>query len=154
MNTAPVRSASGPSLRSTCDRSNRVVGQMSGQWVKPKNTRNGRPFMSRSVNGLPLWSSRRNGPPTLATAEPIGEETRPVTNRMAPKNSTSPPRNAANTITMRDVFSFTSELRSAETGDEAGADRFKKNRGSVMRPQQGRGREHGAGRGGGSQHRP
>ncbi len=46
MNSAPVRSASLPSFCMICEISNSVVGQMSGQWVKPKNTRNGRPFMS------------------------------------------------------------------------------------------------------------
>src|ERR1700674_1895783 len=154
MNKAPVRSASGPSFCRTCETSNRVVGQISGQWVKPKNTRNGRPFMSLSVTVLPAWSSRRNGPPTPATADPIGDGARPPINKIAPKNSTRPPRNAANSSITREALSFTTRLRSAEAGGKAGADRLEEHRGAVMRPEQERAAERQRNQRSGRQQRP
>ena len=43
----------GPELVSTSETSNSVVGQMSGQCVKPKKTRNGLPLRDASVTVLP-----------------------------------------------------------------------------------------------------
>ena len=42
---------------------NRVVGQTSGQWVKPKKTAEGCPRNAASVIGSPLWSTSVNGSP-------------------------------------------------------------------------------------------
>src|SRR5579884_3260826 len=66
---------------------------------------------------------------------------RPVTNRIATKNSTNPLRKAASTMVMRVAFPFTRFFRirsdhSAETGDEAGPYRLEKYRCAVMRPEQ------------------
>ena len=58
--------------------SNIVVGQMSGQWVKPKNTRNGWPLKSSSVTVRPFWSVRLNGPPIAATCGRLGHGRAPV----------------------------------------------------------------------------
>src|SRR5579863_6584685 len=126
MNNAPTRPASGPSAFIICDMSNKVVGQMSGQWVKPKNTRNGRPFIWASVKGLPFWSSRLNGPPMAATACPIGENERPVTKRTAPKIRKRPQRNAASSNVRREAwafsFAFIGKVQSAETRGKSDAD--------------------------------
>ena len=41
-------------------------GQMSGHEVNPKYSSAQLPRRSRSLNGLPSWSSSWNGPPTMA----------------------------------------------------------------------------------------
>ena len=61
-------SASLPIARSTSEISNSEVGQTSGQWVKPKKIRVGRPFRFFSVTAWPDWSVSWNGPPIAAGA--------------------------------------------------------------------------------------
>src|SRR6185503_4555648 len=116
--------SSGPSARNTSDTSNKVVGQTSGQWVNPKNTRKGSPFMSWSVIGLEFWSTSLNGPPT-ADGIAIGDGPRPVTMKMTAENNTRPATKAPSASSKRPVRAVISEFRSTKTGGEAGADRLK-----------------------------
>src|SRR4051795_759959 len=113
MKTAFTLLASGPSLLRISEMSNSVVGQTSGQCVKPKKTSDGRPLRSRSLIGLPFWSVRLNGPPIAAlvlvllfgwgrlTGPPLAalvlandSGPRPVTIMTTAKQRTSPARNA------------------------------------------------------------
>src|SRR5690606_40261361 len=68
MNSTLSLSASGPSAFSASDISHSVVGQTSGQWVKPKKTANGSPFRSESESFVPDCVVSVNGPPILAEA--------------------------------------------------------------------------------------
>src|SRR3954468_23614097 len=130
--------ASGPSARKISETSNSVVGHTSGQWVKPKNTRNGSPLKSCSVIGLSFCSTTLNRPPTVETA--TGAGVRPVTMKIAAENSTSPATKAPSASKRRAVRGVIDDSRLAETGDQPGADHLEKNGGAVMRPQR-----HGAG---------
>ena len=60
MKTAFSASASEPSASSHSEISDSVVGQTSGQWVKPKKTRLGRPASLSGPTVLPSWSTRVN----------------------------------------------------------------------------------------------
>src|SRR5713101_2842404 len=51
-----MRSASGPSFFTALATSARVVGQMSGQWVKPKNSTTALPRKSSRCRSFPFWS--------------------------------------------------------------------------------------------------
>jgi hypothetical protein len=55
-----------PIARSTSEISNSEVGQTSGQWVKPKKIKVGRPSRFLSVTVWPLVSVSWNGPPMAA----------------------------------------------------------------------------------------
>src|SRR5262249_47839785 len=142
MNSARVRSASGPSARRISEISNSAVGQTSGQWVKPKNTRNGRPLRSWSVIGLPSWSISRNGPPILAAALMTGAGLRPVTIRMTVKKTTSPARNAERMRSTRDVAVFIGHSSASETEGQAREDHLVEHRGSIVGPQRRRSRKN------------
>src|SRR3954468_8288272 len=133
MNATRRRAASGPSVRKISDTSNSVVGQTSGQWVKPKNTRNGWPLKSCSVIGLLFWSTSLNGPPTADAA--IGVGARPVTMKITAENSTNPATKAPSASSRRAERGVIDDSRLAETGDHSGTDRLEKNRGAVVRPQ-------------------
>ena len=79
MNSARTVSPLPAIARKISDISNSLVGQMSGQCVKPKKTRWGAPFRSRSVTILPDAASvSLNGPPT-ADADAIREDGASVT---------------------------------------------------------------------------
>src|SRR5262249_40845280 len=122
MNSARVRSAPGPSARKISETSNRVVGQTSGQWVKPKNTRNGRPFKSWSVTIAPFGSVSWTGPPMAAICCATGDDSRPVTIRATPKQSTSPARNAAVITRMRVLRAVMSDPAACHERSQAGGD--------------------------------
>src|SRR4051812_19723843 len=125
--------ASGPSERKISETSNNVVGHTSGQWVKPKNTRNGWPLKSCSVIGLLFWSISLNGPPTVDIA--IGAGERPVTMKITAENSTRPATKAPRASSRRAVRGVIDESQLAEAGGHAGADHLEKDSGAVMRPQ-------------------
>src|SRR6202049_3287122 len=128
MNSTAVLAASGPRRRSTSDISNSAVGQMSGQWVKPKNTRNGLPRKSASVRWRPSWSSRRNGPPTAAGGGwPEGGR-----NTTTAAIAAAPATKAASTARRR-RFAFMN--RPSETVGDAGRDHVEEHRGAELRPQ-------------------
>lgn len=60
-----------------------VVGHTSGQNVKPKNTAEGLPRMSRSLTGAPVWSTKLNavsaGPPGAGPMGALRNTPRPFT---------------------------------------------------------------------------
>src|SRR5262249_51357704 len=122
MNSARVRSATGPSARKISETSNRVVGQTSGQWVKPKNTRNGRPFKSSAVTTCPFRSVSVKGQPMAAICCATGDDGRPVTIRTMPKQSTSPARNAAIVRRMRVLRAVISDSAAWRERSQAGGD--------------------------------
>src|SRR5579863_3703287 len=113
----------------TSEMSNRVVGQMSGQWVKPKNTSEGWPLRSCSVTVRPSWSVSRNGPPIAAACWPLGASTRPLPMRMAPSEARNPARKARRISEMRTCL-----LMASKTGSDPGEDHFIEHRGTVVCP--------------------
>ena len=58
-----------PSVRRSWARRASVVGQTSGQWVKPKKMANGRPANAALLKGLPSSPTRVNGPPIEASGK-------------------------------------------------------------------------------------
>src|SRR5437764_4101274 len=150
MNAARTRSASGPSLRMISEISNSAVGHTSGQWVKPKKTRNGRPRKSRSVTVTPSWSISRNGPPMAAVCCTPGTGVRPVTSKTTPKQNTSPAQKAPSTSKRRMLRGLIMEADldvCSETGHKPGDDHLVKHRRAVMGPQRHRSREQKPARG-------
>src|SRR5947208_4194004 len=128
--------ASGPSARKISETSNSAVGHTSGQWVKPKNTRNGWPLKSWSVIVLPFWSVSRNGPPIAEGAAMIGAPPRSVTSRTTEKHRISPATKAERTSSRRVVRGFISKLSlGLETRRDAGRDDLEEHRRAVVRPQ-------------------
>src|SRR5215469_3138893 len=136
MKTAWARSASAPSARMTSEMSNRVVGQMSGQWVKPKNTSEGWPFRACSVTVRPFWSVRLNGPPIAAACWPLGTSTRPLPMRIAPSETRNPARKARRISEMRTCL-----LMMSKTGGDAGEDHLVEHRGTIVCPKRSRAAE-------------
>src|ERR1700680_3758030 len=128
INSTAVFSASGPRRRSTSDISNSAVGQMSGQWVKPKNTRNGLPRKSASVLWRPSWSSRRNGPPTVDGCVCPGGSAITTTAAIA----AAPATKAASTA-IRRRFAFMNWP--SQTVGDASRDHVEEHRGAEPRPQ-------------------
>src|SRR5262249_29314196 len=155
MNSAAVRSASGPRLRITSDTSNSVVGQTSGQWVNPKNTRNGLPLRSWSVTALPFWSVRWNGPPIATGCSALLEKLIPPSRAITPRQSPSPPRKAAPTSSSRDGRAVMRPILSvSEACVDACDDHLIEHGGAVVGPQRrGRRRQQPGARREAEQHR-
>src|SRR5215204_2447661 len=139
-NQALTRSASLPIAFSTSEISNSEVGQTSGQWVKPKKIRVGRPLRFWSVTVRPAWSVSWNGPPIAAGAvtffrPPIAHiiRSRP-TARLAAK---------APIITRGRVARSIQEFLNAalEAGGDAGGDHLEEHRGPVVKPQRRRAKQ-------------
>src|SRR5215475_4947807 len=146
MNNARVRFASGPSARKISDTSNKVVGQTSGQCVKPKNTRKGCPFKSWSVTTCPSWLVSLKGPPMAAICCATGEDRRPATIRTTPKQSANPARKAAAITRIRLLRAVMSDCPSPLVGSQAGGnpsdDHFVEHRRAVVGPERQRPGEH------------
>src|ERR1700674_2423870 len=128
MNSTAVLAASGPRRRSTSDISNSAVGQMSGQWVKPKNTRNGLPRKSASVTRRPSWSRRRNGPPTADGCVCAGGNATTTTAAIA----AAPAAKAASTA-IRRRFAFID--RPSQAVGDAGRDHVEEHGRADLRPE-------------------
>src|SRR5215475_13180081 len=131
MNQALTRSASLPIARKISDISNSEVGQTSGQWVKPKKIRVGRPCRSFSVTVAPPWSVNWNGPPIAAGVTPRAPPSAqnmissPI-RRLAEKAETMISGRAARSI-LQDS--------SSEARRDAGGDHLEKHGGAIVKPE-------------------
>src|SRR5262249_43999594 len=137
-NTAETFWASAPSLPSTSEISNSEVGQTSGQWVKPKNTRNGCPRKSLSVTVRPFWSVRLNGPP-IAAAPALGIGSRPLTRITTSTIEATPARKPASMSRIWAVRAFMGGA--SEASLQPGDDDLEEHRTAVIDPQRACGRD-------------
>src|SRR5262245_2061434 len=126
--------ASLPRARSTSEISNNEVGQTSGQWVKPKKIRLGRPFRFFSVTGWPDWSASWNGPPIAAGVATFLKS--PISQVIRSSPTARLKAKAAMMTTGR--LSRCMGLTSSEAGGDAGSDHLEKHRRAVINPERGR----------------
>src|ERR1700740_446760 len=120
--------------RSTSDISNSDVGQTSGQWVKPKKIRVGRPCRLFSVTVAPLWSVSWKGPPiATGVATPL---TPPSAQNIRSSPTTRLPPKADAITSGRGVRSISNFLfpSGSEAAGDAGRDGLEKHRGPVAEP--------------------
>src|SRR5712671_6961455 len=140
-NQALTRSASLPIARSTSEISNSEVGQMSGQWVKPKKISVGRPCRFFSVTVWPAWSVSRKGPPITAGAATFRKP--PSAHSISTRPTKRLPANAATMTSGRVVRSILKfPVVRSEAGGDAGRNHLKEDRRPVMKPQHQRGEQH------------
>src|SRR5688572_14445566 len=134
-NQALTLSASLPIARSTSEISNSEVGQTSGQWVKPKKIRVGRPLRFWSVTVWPAWSVSWNGPPIAAGAATFFS---PPVSHIISSRPTARLAAKAPIITRgriaRSITKILNSLWGSEAGRDAGRNHLEEHGGAVVNP--------------------